>query len=715
MSSRALRRLQANSLEQTLANLTPESAENEPTSEHRTQRSRPVNPFALMGDEDEDEDEEEEEVTKSDNNSYQGSSIEAEAAKPIQVATKSKKKKNRKNKNKKASKKSERESEEPAEQENNENDDEELDRIIQQFQKRDLEYKKSSLGPDIDNSDDSLYDYDTANEDEEISGNQKLSHLTTDPGFTHFKNFSEFERIFGLIDMKKLNPDNEYKLLFDDLSPESLADVDSMTSTHVSPQVMKQIEILKQRVRNWGGKDHKSVPNGSTSRRLAFTKIRDDWIPTPRGEFVITQLSQKELIDWNSWQRPQDWVDEIERSIKMWEKAGINFFKFEPSNLELNRKAMTEFYMSVVLRPDHEALISLISSRFPYHVPALLQVALILVRQGDKANSNGLVERALFVFDRALRSHITFNGVSCQLPYIYFFNRQFYIAIFRYMQILSQRGAVSTASEWCKVLWSLSPLEDPLGCRYFIDHYLLMNKEYEYMLRLAHSPMANTYSEWYTLGLSLGFVLSYLKRDLVEDAKSELRKAFMHHPCALSSIFVEGLLGDNASLKGLHLPARSTACAVETKAYLIRMKALWGGVELKFLHDELKTVIDDCKDNKLALDFTEATPADNPFFIEGIPVNLLRFAVLSQESPLMACIPETIWSQRDVYEFDVLPPQPYDRSTEDLVESVKNFVSESDLTMTQMEMMQDENLLSQITQMSLEQFLEENPNAGIDE
>ncbi|CUS23513.1 LAQU0S10e02168g1_1 [Lachancea quebecensis] len=708
MSSRALRRLEENDLEKTLAKLAPSTQKRESSTKPSAAKPpKQVNLFALMG-QDEDEDSENSENSDSENKSASASSEDKPVQKPVQVLTKSQRKKNKKNKKSKQKPKVAPEMSEA--EDGNKESDEELDRMILQFQKKDLEQRRSAE-PGLAVSDES--DYDTAFEDEEVSNLKGPVDLKTDPGFTSFTSFSEITHVFGDIDMKNLNPDNEYKLLFGDLSPESLADVDSMTSTHVSPQVMKQIEKLKHMVRNWGGRDYKTVPNGSTTRRLAFTKIREDWVPTPRGEFTITQLSQSEVVEWQSWLRSQDWIDEVKKTVHKWKNAGINFYKFEPSNAETNRKAMTEFYMSVVLHPDHEALIHLISSKFPYHVPALLQVALILVRQGDKANSNGLVERALFVFDRALRSHISFNGLSCQLPYIYFFNRQFYFAIFRYVQILSQRGVVSTASEWCKVLWSLSPLEDPLGCRYFIDHYLLLNKEYSYMANLASSPLVTTYTQWYTLGLSLGFVLSFLKLDMVEKAKAELRKAFACHTAALATIFKDVALGDANLLEGLDSIEGSPETELETKAYLIRMKAIWGGVEIRFLHEELVNILTEYKAGNKQLKTTTSVEAQNELFLGGIPINLLRFAVLSQESPLMACIPQEIWSERDVYEFDVLPPLPHDRDSENLVETVKTFVSESDLSMSQMEIMQDENILNQIRQLSLEQFLQDNPNADL--
>ena len=177
-------------------------------------------------------------------------------------------------------------------------------------------------------------------------------------------------------------------------------------------------------------------------------------------------LNPEDLREWQMWQRPNDWKDVIDEDIKEMKK-NVSFYKFEPLNPDINRKAITEFYLSTIMHPDHEALIHLISSKYPYHVPALLQVALILVRQGDRSNTNGLIQRALFVFDRALKAGIQFDSLACQLPYIYFYNRQFYLAILRYILTLAQRGAVATAGEWCKTLLVPKSLGGSFGLQIF--------------------------------------------------------------------------------------------------------------------------------------------------------------------------------------------------------------------------------------------------------
>lgn len=719
MSSRALRRLQDDNalLESLLSN----SNANKMTSGKSTAGNiqKRENIFSMMNI-----------VRDSDNSTDEGqmSEQDEEAAaagerdtqsngqpKRITLASKS----SRRKKNKKAKRKQKNHTAEAAKDKgsDDDDDDEEFDKIIQQFKKTDiLKYGKTK------NDDTNEEGFFTASEPEEASSQPWKSFLSleSDPGFTKFPiSCLRHSCKFFQNDFKKLDPHTEFKLLFDDISPESLEDIDSMTSTPVSPQQLKQIQRLKRLIRNWGGKDHRLAPNGPGMhpQHLKFTKIRDDWIPTQRGELSMKLLSSDDLLDWQLWERPLDWKDVIQNDVSQWQKF-ISFYKFEPLNSDLSKKSMMDFYLSVIVHPDHEALINLISSKFPYHVPGLLQVALIFIRQGDRSNTNGLLQRALFVFDRALKANIIFDSLNCQLPYIYFFNRQFYLAIFRYIQSLAQRGVIGTASEWTKVLWSLSPLEDPLGCRYFLDHYFLLNNDYQYIIELSNSPLMNCYKQWNTLGFSLAVVLSFLRINEMSSARNALLKAFKHHPLQLSELFKEKLLGDHALTKDLSIDGH-LAENLELKAYMARFPLLWNrNEEVTFLHDEMSSILQDYHRGNVTIDSNDGQDHNNinnlqsPFFIAGIPINLLRFAILSEESSVMAAIPSFIWSDNEVYEFDVLPPMPTSKESIEVVENIKTFINEKDLAVLQAERMQDEDLLNQIRQISLQQYIHENEESN---
>ena len=715
MSSRALRKLQND--EDLLASiLESKEASVEPKKTTNT-RAKNVNMFALMNDDDSESDKEDEESELSDVPFVKAPVLLTKSQKKRQL----KKKKKQQNQNKKA------EDSDDDENQNNSEDDKELDALLQEFKKNDI--KKMNQRSKDATKDDSDEDFFTASdsEDDEESYNIKpdsyiSGDILKDTTFEKFpvKYLRHATRFFNT-DFKKLDPHSEFKLLFDDISPESLEDIDSVTSTAISPQQLKQIQRMKRLVRNWGGKNRRSVPNGpgGSAHTLKFTKVREDWIPTQRGELVMKQLTTEEIVDWQLWQRPADWKDVIEENVKRLKKT-VSFYRFEPLNTDLNKKAMTDFYLSVIVHPDHEALINLIASRFPYHIPALLQVALITIRQGDRSNTNGLLQRALFVFDRALKATINFDSLSCNLPYIYFFNRQFYLAIFRYILALAQRGAVTTAAEWCKVLWSLSSTEDPLGCRYFIDHYLLLNNDYQYIIDVSKSPLVNSYKQWYTLGLSLATVYSYFKIDDFENAKKELKKCFYYHGPALATLYIEKLVGDESITEGLG-NIESESEVLEGKAYMARFSAIWKDPsEINFLHRAISDLLAEYKKDKSMLDtryttLYEEDEFENPFFIGEIPINLLRFAILSEESSIMAAIPSYIWSDYEVFEFDVLPPTPTSKESIDVLEDVKSFINSRDLEVSQAAMLQDESLMDQIRQLSLQQYIDQNETEHVEE
>lgn len=758
MSSRALKRLAAQKDEELLESILSSSQKSASNLQRKSTPKTPnknLNIFQLIG-EDSDKDEAGDKSDTSDNDQHGGTgkgvnattekennSDDGTVATPNQrvvLPTKSQKKKMKKKK--KVEQKNKQVKNKKSVHTDTDNDsDDEFDKILLEFQKKQL--KVSNLA----NND--TEEYFTASEEEEggKGGGEKdhgrnlqtgiglpdqfqynpegiiTDDLFFDTAFSKFpiNHLKQTTKFFNT-NFKDLDPHTEFKLLFNDIAPESLEDIESLSSLAISAQQLKQIQRMKRLVRNWGGKDHRTVPNGpgNSVHRLRFTKVKNDWLPTVRGELEMHALSKVEVNDWQMWQRSQDWKDVIEADTEKWLNT-VKFYKFEPLNTDLNRKAMTDFYLSVILHPDHEALINLISSKFPYHVPALLQVALITIRQGDKSNTNGILQRALFVFDRALKMGISFDGISCQLPYIYFFNRQFYLAIFRYILSLAQRGAVGTASEWCKVLWSLSPLEDPLGCRYFMDHYLLLSNSYKYIIELSRDALMNVYKQWYTLGFGLGVVLSYLKMGEHELAKNELLRCFRHHPSGLATLFSEKLAGDSSLISGLDINGNSVEL-IEVKAYMARFSNHWKSIDdITFLHSELTKILSDFQAGKIVVSNVSNTPEEpndldnNPFFLEGIPVNLLRFVILSEESSVMASIPAHLWAKHEIYEFDVLPPVPTSHESEQVVENVKSFINERDLAAAQAALLEDTDLLDRIRQLSLQQYIQENETMNNEE
>ncbi|VEU23199.1 DEKNAAC104316 [Brettanomyces naardenensis] len=446
-----------------------------------------------------------------------------------------------------------------------------------------------------------------------------------------------FERCRQLVsaDRRYLDPDKEYEALFGKLSNAAIDDADSTASSFVTPEILKQIKKLSKRVRGWGGRDRRSVPG--TTRKLVLTKIRDDWLPTNRKPLVMDELTDGEIKSLFEQRYPNDWRDAVLEQIAREKKAGIKYFRLSEGPL-YSRLLTTEFFISVAIQPDHESIIQLLQ-KAPYHLESILQVASILQRQGDNSNTNGLIERALFIFDWSLKNTFDLSSGNCRLPFEEFFNRQVYLTVFRYITVLTKKSTFFTALNYCKLLLSFDPADDPYGVRYFIDFYAFMSGDYQYLVDFFESSLTRCYEEWSTPSLCYTVAFCLWKLNKKDEAKEALENAVKRHPYTGGKI-LEKLGGREDSRWSV-----STSVEIATAIYTVRIDALLEEPELKkFVKDELERIQVDGKSSYL----------DS---VEEIPRNLLRFVILSNETSAMAKIPPQFWSENDVYEFDLLPPK----------------------------------------------------------
>lgn len=124
----------------------------------------------------------------------------------------------------------------------------------------------------------------------------------------------------------------------------------------------------------------------------------------------------------------------------------------------------------------------------PYHIDSLLQLSEISRNSGNITQAAELVERALFAFEKSF--HPTFNiaNGSSRLDFRRVESRPFFTAIFRQMNFVSRKGCWKTAFEYCKLLYSLDPLRDPLGAMLSIDLFAIKAGELQWLI--------DVYDEW---------------------------------------------------------------------------------------------------------------------------------------------------------------------------------------------------------------------------
>ncbi|KAK6464712.1 transcriptional repressor TCF25-domain-containing protein [Scheffersomyces coipomensis] len=656
MSSRALKRLEKQKQEALL--------KEEPVEEEEEEAVVPVakpkfNAFALLNDSDsEDEQEETETVERVEvkqtipEDDVEDSIEEATPPPPVISSTK-KKSKSKKKKNKK---KTPVPSEEP-EQENHDD----IDQILAELKLQDKlqtpdESVNETLGEDV---------YDFEIELDEHSDSTPILHY--DSNFKYFttSKLKSSLRLLSIKNIKNLDSDQEFKTLFGNLSSETIDDANSTTALAISPEVLQQFKKIARLTRGWGGNDRRGIPG--TTRKLLISKIRDDYLPTSQKPMSMEEINETDIYDYFEYKEDTAEPAELELKIKRELDLGIRYFKFSKVSTINERVANTRFYASVVITPDHESLMQLLQ-QYPYHAETLLQVAMVLLRQGEhKSTSNALIEKALFVFDRSFQKRFhellsAGNSELIRLPYECFLNRQFYLCIFRYISALGERSAFFTALSFCKLLLSLSPAEDPLGVRYFIDHYAILSQEYKYLISLSISPLATTYNQWMTPGIAFSTALAYLYLEDEAGAKEQLKLAYKRHPLTAFKLIEIIGLSDPLPIKESDISV-TPQDLLSSETYLVRAPLLWSDPHKKlFLQQELVKLFQTVPIKK-----TESKGiADSIYSILGfkkheetkdIPFNLIRFAILSGESKLMGKLPEAVWSREDTFEYDALPPK----------------------------------------------------------
>ncbi|TID14787.1 hypothetical protein CANINC_004458 [Pichia inconspicua] len=629
MSSRALKKLKNTSLEDELAyysknvnlNEEEESESEEDTAIPHT--IKPKNAFSFLeGDsEDDSHDSEEESVDmESQQKHFKG---------PVSKT------------NKKVNKKAKNKNKKPQSSTVDDISEDELDKLLAEMELEDkLKSQQNLVEESLEVESDSS-DYDTADDDENDHVPPSWPVYTSGGRILTPRKLSRCNNLLEF-DVRDLNPDREYENLFGKLSAAAIDDADSTSSTAISPEMLSQIKKLAKRTRGWSGRDHRSIPG--TTRKLKLTKIRDDWLPIPKKPLTLEEMSKEEVLNLYTSKFKNDWKEILLEDLNKEYKYGVRMYKCSPGPM-FSAAAVTEFFMSVVVQPDHESLIRLLQ-KSPYSIETILQVANILQRQGDNSNTNGLIERALFVFDWSLPNNLELGNGNIRLPFEYFFNRQIYLTIWRYITVLTQKSILFTAFTYCKLLFSFEPRDDPYGVRYFIDHYAFLSEEYQYLIDLVDSPLCNCYEEWLTAPLLYTTALCYYKVGRTDESILALQNAYRKHPFTAHMILDK--LGDDTH--PWLLSDVNDTVKLMTALYTVRIEALTEEPEIRtFLIKELATIIE-----------TVGKPNLEGYYwnnLEEIPENIIRHAILSNESSVMSKIPESFWEENDVYEFDILPPK----------------------------------------------------------
>ncbi|KAJ3593664.1 hypothetical protein NHX12_005998 [Muraenolepis orangiensis] len=165
-------------------------------------------------------------------------------------------------------------------------------------------------------------------------------------------------------------------------------------------------------------------------------------------------------------------------------KDGLHYFTFEHSR---DYQQVQYKFMDAVDSMNNNNILTLLLTN-PYHLDSLLQLSDVCRIHEDPELARELIERALYSFECSFHPLFSLTSGTCRLDFLRPENRAFYLALYKHMMFLENRGCPRTALEYCKLILSLDPESDPFCMLLLIDFLALRSREYHFILRL--------YLEW---------------------------------------------------------------------------------------------------------------------------------------------------------------------------------------------------------------------------
>jgi Transcriptional repressor TCF25 len=273
-------------------------------------------------------------------------------------------------------------------------------------------------------------------------------------------------------------------------------------------------------------------------------------------------------------------------------------------------------------------------------------------------------ERALFSLDCGLHPLFNVTLGTTRLPFEYFENRCFYLAVWYHMESLGRRGCWRTCLEFNKLLFAylpaviancrMEPEENPYAALLAIDFPAMKAREYTYLIDLRDSL------EWidetgylinihYSAALAEYMLEKDQKKDHVKSSES-LSRAIQRFPWLIAQLFFELKITFPGEFPTTVPP--SPLQALYTDLYIHRSKELWA---IPVISSWLSTVT-----KQVA---PQIKPAPVSQTTSTIPLNVARHVFVTGVPALITHIPRE-YTARTQLASDPLPPahsvSPYD-------------------------------------------------------
>ncbi|XP_053934927.1 transcription factor 25 [Cuculus canorus] len=348
-------------------------------------------------------------------------------------------------------------------------------------------------------------------------------------------------------------------------------------------------------------------------------------------------------------------------------RRGVQYFTFEHHR---KYQQVQLLFLKNIESMDPNSVVPLLQALEPYHVDSLLLLSDAYRMQEDQEMARELVEQALYSLECSFHPLFSLTSGTCRLDYRRPENRSFFLALFKHMMLLEKRGCPRTALEFCKLILSLDPENDPLCVLLMIDFLALRAREYTFLTRMfqeweSHRNLSQLPNFAFSVPLAYFFLSQQEERSELELSQARekaaqlIQLALIMFPSVLMPLLDHCSVQPDAvvsshSFFGLNAQiSQPPALNQLTSLYVVRTHSLWKDpAVMAWLETNVNEVLHmvDAQDP-----LVEDAEHKRKIRYQSAPRNIYRHIILSEVKEAMAALPPEVTSQ-PVMGFDPLPP-----------------------------------------------------------
>ncbi|CAF2071437.1 unnamed protein product [Rotaria magnacalcarata] len=296
---------------------------------------------------------------------------------------------------------------------------------------------------------------------------------------------------------------------------------------------------------------------------------------------------------------------------------------------------------------------------YPYHIDSLIHLSDVSRMQDDTPTAVDLIERALYSFQQSFHPLFSIIRGECRLEYRIQANRSFFISLFKNIIFIGERGCSRTALEFCKVLLSLDPIDDPLAILLLLDYYAIRSEEYNYLIRF-HTEQNQRLNLDGLPNFTYSLALAYFRSLSFDKANEVLQNALIRFPSILKYLLDKlSVKPDRAVEKCRYFfdseRHETNALKCVQQLYIVRMSNEWKEKdELEFLRNNVNQVIQIIAQNQ-DLRIVNYTKLRETCY-RRTPINVCRHIILSESNEIRGFLPNDMENDGRFYNVDPFPP-----------------------------------------------------------